>query len=159
MLCIVPFVMHMDEELPEKWLANISKKCIKDMNEAKLNQLMFIVNALIINVLTGLGMGYEQLFKNHLGVHYLTGRWSMNDRQFGWLRCRLWFLLIEVGCMLSGLVFALVLFRLFPHFVFGYFGISCGGIISGYMYATRPIRLYQRYGLIVAEGRQQGKSA
>lgn len=49
------------------------------MNEVKLNQLMLTVNALIINVLTGLGMGYEQMVKSPMGALYLTGRWTINN--------------------------------------------------------------------------------
>lgn len=48
------------------------------MNEAKLNQLMLTVNSLIINLLTGIAMGYEQLFKTPIGAYYLTGRWVIN---------------------------------------------------------------------------------
>ena len=82
-LSIIPFVKHLNEELPETWLFNIHKKCFKDMNEVKLNQLMLTLNALILNLLTGLGLGYEQMVKAPMGALYLTGRWIINEEQYG----------------------------------------------------------------------------
>lgn len=33
------------------------------MNEQKLNTMMFLVNALFVNLITGIGMGYDPLLK------------------------------------------------------------------------------------------------
>ena len=40
---------------------------------------MLTVNALIINVMNGLGLGYEQMVKATMGALYLTGRWAINQ--------------------------------------------------------------------------------
>lgn len=119
------------------------------MNEVKLNQLMLTVNALIINVLTGLGMGYEQIVKEPMGAHYLTGRWKINVGKWG----RYWgkglYIGVEVGFILSGLVGALVLYKLHPTFVLAYASLSVGGLVSGYMFTTRAFRFLYRYQIIV----------
>jgi hypothetical protein len=39
---------------------------------------MFSVNALILNLATGVGLGYEQLVKSPNGAYYLTGNWRVN---------------------------------------------------------------------------------
>jgi hypothetical protein len=39
---------------------------------------MLTVNAVIINLLTGLALGYEQIVKSPNGAFYLTGRWVIN---------------------------------------------------------------------------------
>lgn len=53
------------------------------MNESRLNQLMFSINALILNLATGVGLGYEQLVKCPNGAYYLTGNWRINTEKYG----------------------------------------------------------------------------
>lgn len=53
-------------------------KCNIVMNEGKLNSLMFVVNALLVNVATGIGIGYESLSKSKMGENYLIGKWQIN---------------------------------------------------------------------------------
>ncbi len=117
------------------------------MNEAKLNQLMLTVNALIINVLTGIGLGYEQLVKSPIGAFYLTGRWTVNREKYGQI-ATLYFIAIEVWFMISGFVFAGIIFKLFGGFVSGFIGFSIGGLISGYMFTTRTTKYLLKYQII-----------
>lgn len=39
---------------------------------------MFVVNALLVSVATGIGLGYEKLSSTELGEHYLSGVWHIN---------------------------------------------------------------------------------
>lgn len=39
---------------------------------------MLTVNAVIINLLTGIALGYEQIVKKRIGALYLTGKWKVN---------------------------------------------------------------------------------
>lgn len=40
--------------------------------------LMFVVNAVLVNIATGIGIGYDTLKKSRLGEHYLKGKWQIN---------------------------------------------------------------------------------
>jgi hypothetical protein len=118
------------------------------MNEARLNQLMLTVNALIINVLTGLGLGYEQLVKSPIGAYYLTGRWVINREKYGEVFGWVLYILLEVWFMLCGLILAGILFKLHPTFVTGYIGLSIGGLVSGYIFTTRTAKYLHKYSII-----------
>lgn len=110
---------------------------------------MFIVNSLIINVATGIGMGYEQLVKSPHGAYYLTGNWRVNKEKYGKSLAWVYYVLVEVSFMLSGLVGAGIFYKLYPSFAMGYIGISIGSIISGYMFTSRNIRFLNKYSIIV----------
>ena len=146
-LILIPFLMHMDEELPEKQLENIHEKCLKSINEPRLNQLMLVLNALMVNVLTGVAMGYEQLVKSPIGAFYLSGRWRI-DSKYGKKLSKVLFFLVETGFLLSGLLVAAVCFKLVPHFLVAYAGVSVGGIVSGYVYTTKTAAFLNKHGII-----------
>lgn len=101
---------------------------------------MLILNALIINVLTGIAMGYEQLVKSHIGAFYLSGRWRIDQSKHGKYLSKILFVIVEAGFLISGLVIAAICYTIVPHFVVGYFCVSVGGILSGYIYTTRAAR-------------------
>lgn len=147
-LSLIPFIKHMDEELPENWLANIHKKCFKDMNEVKLNQLMLTLNALILNLLTGLGLGYEQMVKAPMGALYLTGRWIINQEHYGRYVSRALYIAIEVFYMICGIIGAMIIYAAHTTFVTAYISLSIGGIVSGYMFTTRTFKILSQYKII-----------
>lgn len=64
------------------------------MNEGKLNTLMFVVNALLVNVATGIGLGYEILSKSRMGESYLKGKWQINEQMYELSRGYFYFVLV-----------------------------------------------------------------
>lgn len=118
------------------------------MNEVKLNQLMLTLNALILNLLTGLGLGYEQMVKAPMGALYLTGRWIIDQEYHGKYLSRFLYIVIEVFYMICGLIGALIIYRLHPTFVTAYISLSIGGIVSGYISTTRTYKVLSQYKII-----------
>jgi hypothetical protein len=39
---------------------------------------MFVVNAMLVSIATGIGFGYSVLAESTLGKHYLEGSWQIN---------------------------------------------------------------------------------
>lgn len=52
------------------------------MNENKLTSLMFVVNAMLVSIAMGIGMGYSALEASSLGKHYLQGSWQINEQKY-----------------------------------------------------------------------------
>ena len=50
--------------------------------------------------------------------------------------------MIEVLCLLSGLICAAVAIKLRPTKVVAFVAISLGGLLSGYIYTARTIRIH-----------------
>lgn len=55
---------------------------------------MLTVNSMIINILAGIAMGYEQLLKSHIGAAYLTGCWTINHEKYGKFLGRIYFVIV-----------------------------------------------------------------
>lgn len=101
---------------------------------------MLTVNSMIINILTGIAMGYEQLMKSHIGAAYLTGCWVINHEKYGKVFAHLYFVLVEVAVLLSGLVIGGIIYKINPSFATGYVSLSVGGLVSGYALVTRTAK-------------------
>lgn len=119
------------------------------MNEVKLNQLMLTVNTLMVNLLTGIALGYQQMVKSPIGALYLTGRWTINEKKYGKKFGRALYILVEISCLCVGFVFAFFMFSIHSSFVSGFIGLSIGGIISGYMFTTRTCKYLKKYQIII----------
>jgi hypothetical protein len=39
---------------------------------------MFVVNATLVNIMTGIVLGYKNISKVNNGLNYLTGKWQIN---------------------------------------------------------------------------------
>lgn len=110
---------------------------------------MLTVNSLVINILTGIALGYEQMVKSPVGALYLTGRWAINEEKYGKMYGRFLYIVVEVVWLCSGFVLAFVMILINSSFVFGFIGFSVGGLVSGYMFTTRSYQYLSKYHIII----------
>lgn len=89
------------------------------------------------------------MVKSPTGAMYLTGRWAINEEVHGRTLGRLLYILVEVLFLTCGFGVALVVFLIHSSFVSGYFGLSIGGLISGYMFTTRTFKYLSNYKIIM----------
>lgn len=111
------------------------------MNENRLNFIMFIANALFVNVATGVGLGYSSLANDPLGKKYLSGKWEINEQKYEFKKGYLIYVLVEVGCLLSGLAVGGLLLKLIPTRIVAFIAISVGGLLSGFIYTAKTIKV------------------
>ena len=122
------------------------------MDEIKLNYLMLVANALFVNVATGIGFGYSALAGHPLGKNYLQGKWEINEHRHSWMKGYFLYVLTEILCLLSGLIAAGFIIYLKPTRLVGFMALSLGGIASGYIYASKTIRILNQYKIIRSTG-------
>lgn len=109
---------------------------------------MFIVNAILVNLVTGIAFGYENLSKTELGKHYLSGKWQINEQKYELTKGYILFFAIECLCVLSGLVMGAIIYFLIPHLTVAYITLSLGGFASGYIYTTKSCHFLGKYKII-----------
>ena len=109
---------------------------------------MLMINSLLVSISYGFGLGYRSIYKTEIGKHYLNGTWGINEQQYEWKAGYCLFALVEVGCLLSGIVLSLLLVFLFPSKLLAYFLINGGAILSGYIYTKKSSHLLHHYKII-----------
>lgn len=99
--------------------------------------MMLMINSLLVNLSTGIGMGFSCLMKNEKGRLYLSGDWIINKQLYSVVKGKGLFYLVELGCLLSGFSLSIAAVIVFgkTHIVIFIFG-NIGALISGYLYTS-----------------------
>ena len=112
------------------------------MDELRLNFIMLTANALFVNVATGIALGYSSLANHHLGIKYLEARWEINEQRYSYRKGFFYYIVIEMACLLSGLLCAAIVIAIHPTRTTVFLAASFGGLASGYIYTARTIRAH-----------------
>lgn len=118
------------------------------MNESKLNTLMFLVNAVLVSAATGIGMGFETLHRSKYGEYYLQGKWEINEQKYELKYGYFLFIMVELACILSGLVAGGLISWMVPHIAVAYLALSVGAVASGYVYTTKTCYYLDKFRII-----------
>jgi len=104
--------------------------------------MMLMINSILINVSTGIGLGFKSIYNCRHGRLYLCGKWRVNTAKDGVLMGYLRYYFIEVGHLVAGLLPVIFLVYIFgpKHWMMFIFG-NLGAFFSGYIYTSRTFKI------------------
>ncbi len=97
-----------------------------------------MLNSLIVNFMTGIAYGYEEITNSPKGRVYLAGNWLINEQRYVLWCGYLLFFVIEFGLLIIGFLPGVLAVYLFGFsegiiFVFG----NIGAFLGGYLYTSK----------------------
>lgn len=134
------------------WVKNYNSKCGKDIDEHYLNSVMLFLNAVLVNILTGLCFGFKNILKVKEAHSYLKGRWEINMSNYNKIVGYIIFIMIQAGLFSIGfIVFSPIplLFGKDTVVNFIYFNLSC--VISSYVFSAWSLPVLLRAGVLAVE--------
>ena len=129
-------------------MKNIKDKCNKEIDEDHLNFLMLMINSLLVNIATGLGLGFSSIEKSKMGKNYLRGNLAIDEQKYEWKMGYFLYTLVELGCLICGLVGGIAIASLYPTKAMIFIWMNVGAVVSGYVYTTKTIRVLEYYRIL-----------
>lgn len=131
------------------WVKNYNQKCGKDIDEHYLNLVMLNLNAILVNVITGLLFGFNGNLNCKSVIPFMKGQWEFNKQRYGKLGGYFVFFLVQVVLFSIGfIVFSPVLLILGKTAITSFIYFNLAGLVSSYIYAKWTLRVSDRFLLI-----------
>lgn len=111
---------------------------------------MILFNSLLVNIATGIAVGYRQLISTVEGRSYLDGNWTLAIEYSRFVSIRyLSYGLVEIVLLLSGSFVSMIFFRWYGLTSLPFIFIAnLGGLVSGYIYTSSSCHWLSRLGII-----------
>jgi hypothetical protein len=111
--------------------------------------MMLMINSILVNLVTGIAVGYEKIVKSEKGRIYLSGKWLINNQRNSYIIGYAMYYLIEIGYFLMGILPVILIIGVFgkSHEVLFVF-VNVGVFISGYLYTSKASQTLFEKGII-----------
>ena len=112
---------------------------------------MFIAASAIVNMITGLAMGYESMYDCQRGRKYLEGSWEINEQRYPLLIGTFLYYLVQILCLASGVIVGII-FMIFLPGLRGWPLFIIAGVcsfLSGYIFTKKTAHYLYYFGIII----------
>jgi len=132
------------------WVKNYNTKCGKHIDEHYLNFIMLNLNAILVNVITGLILGFKDMLGSKSVVPYMKGNWMFNAKKYPnrFLAYIVYFFIQAVLFSIGFIVFLPIIAVFGKNNVstFAYFNLAA--LVSSYIYASWSLNVLQKIQVI-----------
>lgn len=120
------------------WVKNYNHKCGKDIDEHYLNLVMLNLNAILVNVITGLILGFNHMLTSKAVVPYMKGQWKFNTRNYpNKIVAYLIFFAVQAVLFSVGFIaFSPIVFVFGKNRISWFVYFNLAGLVSSYVYAS-----------------------